>query len=59
MLNTSKYPLTLRPGIDLSYFAFHKYFASVFAKYTTKYEALAVNLLYFIQISHFLNAVKK
>ncbi len=33
----------VRPAIHFSYFAFHGYFANVFAKHTTKYETLTIH----------------
>ncbi len=48
-------------AIDLSYFCFTfcEYFASVFAKHTTKYETLTIHFSYFIQILCFVNTTKK
>ncbi len=45
------------PDIHFSYFAFHGYFANIFAKHTMKYETL--HFSYFMRISCFINAAKK
>ncbi len=40
-----------RLATHLLYFAFHGYFASIFAKHTTKYETPTIHFSFFIQIS--------
>ncbi len=40
---------SLRPAKELSYFAFRRYFASIFAKHTMKYETFTIHFSYFIQ----------
>ncbi len=49
----------VRPTIQFSPFAIWAYFASVFAKHTTKYETLTIHFSYFMQIWCFNNAAKK
>ncbi len=45
-----------KAGCTLLYFAFHGYFANVFAEHITKYETLTIHFLHFMRISCFINA---
>ncbi len=42
---------SIRPAIHILSFTFCGYFASVYTKHATKYEALTIHFSYFIQIS--------
>ncbi len=44
----------IRLAKHLSYFAFHRYFASIFAIHTTKFETLTIHFSHFIQILCFI-----
>ncbi len=50
--------ISQRLDIHFLYFAFHRYFVSVFAKHTTKYKTLTIHFSYFTRISCFINTTK-